>query len=105
MCFSNLIQIFPTTHAIKATDKTESPLFTINQARSKIGYSKQDLTALRHNNVNLTGLPAGTISTIRRLKLNKKKIRKTTHREQFKQTGVNFHNLHWFKQKIKTGMK
>ena len=87
MCFSNLIQIFSTTHVIKATDQTEGPLFTVNQARPKIEFSKQDLITLRHNNVNLTGLPAGTISTIRRLKLNKKKIRKTKHREQFKQTG------------------
>ena len=47
-----------------------------------------------HNNINLTGLPTGTISTIRRLKLNKKNIRKTKHREQFKQTRVNFCNLH-----------
>ena len=49
---------------------------------------------LRHKHINLTGLPAATISTIRRLKLNRKKIRKMKHREQFKQTGVNFHNLH-----------
>ena len=76
MCFSNLIQIFPTTHAVKATDRTEGPPFTINQTRPKIEYSKQDLIALRHNNVNLTGLPAGTLSTIRRLKLNKKKLGK-----------------------------
>ena len=94
MCFSNLIQIFPNTHVIKTTDKAESLPSTINQAKPKLEYSKQDLTAMRHNNVNLTGLPTGTISTIRRLKLNKKNIRKTKHREQFKQTGFNFCNLH-----------
>ena len=66
----------------------------MNQARPKIQYSKQDLITLRHKHVNLTGLPAGTISIIRRLKLNSKKIRKTKHREQFKQTEVNFCNLH-----------
>ena len=94
MCFSNLIRIFPTTHATETTDKTKGSPFTITQARPKIDYSKQDLTASRHNNVNLTGLPADTISTIRRLKLYKKTIRKTKHREQFRQVGVNFCNLH-----------
>ena len=94
MCLSNLIQILPTTQVIKTTDKIESPPFINNQDRPALEYSKQELPALRHNSVNLTGLPTGTISTIRRLKLNKKKIRKTTHREQFKQTEVNFCNLH-----------
>ena len=93
MCFSNLIQIFP-TKTIKVTDRTDSPPSTINEARPKTEYGKQDLITLRHKHVNLTGLPASTISTIRRLKLNRKKIRKTKHREQFKQTGVNFCNLH-----------
>ena len=94
MCLSSLIQIFLTTEVIRTTDKTEGPPFTINQVRPKIEYSRQDLIALRQNNVNLTGLLMDTTSTIRRLKLNKNKIRKTKHREQFKETGVNFHNLH-----------
>ena len=87
----NLIQIFPTTHTTKATD---SPPSTINHTRPKIEYSKQDLFTLRHKHVNLTGPPADTITTIRRLKLKREKIRKTKCREQFKQIGVNFYNLH-----------
>ena len=94
MCFSNLIQIFPNTHVIKTTDKAKGLPSTINEAKPKLEYSKQDLIALGHSNVNLTGLPTGTISTIRGLKLNKKNIRKTKHREQFEQTEVNFCNLH-----------
>ena len=76
MCFSNLIQILPTTHAVKTTDKIEGLASTIHQAKPKIEYSKQDLITVRHNNVNLTVLPAGTISTIRRLKINKRKLAK-----------------------------
>ena len=94
MCLSNLIQILPTTQVIKTTDKIESPPFINNQEKPTLEYSKQELHALRHNNVNLTGLPTGTISIIRRLKLNKKKIKKTNHRDQFKHTRVNFHSLH-----------
>ena len=104
MCFSNLIQIFP-TNTIKATDRTDSPPSKINQARPKIEYTKQDLITLRHKHVDLTVLPAGTISTIRRLKLNRKKIRKTKYREQFKQTGVNFYILHQVQTVIQIGMK
>ena len=62
------------SHVIKTTDKAEGLPSTINEAKPKIEYSKQDLIALRHNSVNLTGLSIGTILTIRRLKLNKKKI-------------------------------
>ena len=94
MCLSNLIQILPTTQVTKTTDKIERPPFINNQGRPAMEYSKQELLALRHNNVNLTRLPTGTKSTIRRLKLNKKRIRKTKQWEQIKQTGVNFCNLH-----------
>ena len=73
MWFSKLIQIVPTTHVIKTTDKAEGLPSTINQAKPKIEYNKQGLIALRHNNVNLTGLPTGTISTIRRLKTKQEK--------------------------------
>ena len=84
----------PTTNTVKATLRAISSPLTNSQARPIIEYSKQDLITLKHKHVNLTGLPAGTISTIRRLKLNRKKIRKAKHWKQFKQTGVNFHNLH-----------
>ena len=75
MCFSSLIQIFP-TNTMKTTGRTDSSPSTINQARPKIEYSKQDLMTLRHKHINLIGLPAGTLSTIRRLKLNRKKLGK-----------------------------
>ena len=84
MCLSNLIQIFPTNQVTKTTDKIERPPFINNQDRPAMEYSKQELLALRHNNVNLTRLPTGTISTIRRPK----------QREEIKQTRVNFCNLH-----------
>ena len=45
---------------------------TNSQERPKIEYSKQGLITLRHRHENLTGLSAGTISTIRRLQLNRK---------------------------------
>ena len=76
MCFSNLIQILHTTHTTKAILRTDSPPSTNNQERPKIERSKQDLITLRHKHVNLTGLPADTISTIRKLKLNKKNLGK-----------------------------
>ena len=76
MCFNNLIKILTTTNTIKTTLRAKSPPLTNSQARSKIEFSKQDLTVLKHKHVNLTGLPVGTISTIRRLKLNNKKLGK-----------------------------
>ena len=94
MCLSNLIQILPTTQVTKTTDKIERPPFTNNHDRPAMEYSKEELLALRHNNVNLTRLPTGTVPTIGRLILNKKRIRKTMQREQIKWTGVNFCNLH-----------
>ena len=97
MYFSNLIQIFPTAHVIKSTDKAEGLPSTINQAKPKIPYNKQDLTALSHNNVNLTELPTGTISTIRRLKLNKKKIRKKNTRSNVSKLGSTFATYTRFK--------
>ena len=94
MCFNNLILISLTTNTVKATLSAKSSPLTISQARPTIEYSKQDLTALKHKHVNLSGLPTGTISTIRKLKLNRRKIRKAKSEEQITQTGVNFHNLH-----------
>ena len=73
MCFNNLILISPTTNRVKAILRAKSSPLTISQARPAIEYSKQDLISLKHNHVNLTELPTGTISIIRRLKLNRRK--------------------------------
>ena len=97
MCFSSLIQIFPSTHAIKAPDRTKGPPFTINlnQARPKIEYSKQDLIALRHNHVNLTGLPAGTISNNKENQTkHEKKLGKPNIGNNSSKLESTIHNLH-----------
>ena len=94
MCFNNLLLISPTTNTVKATLSPKSSPLAISQARQKIEYSKQDLITLKHKHVNLTGLPTGKISKIRRLKLNRKKIRKAKPWQQITQTGINFCNIH-----------
>ena len=61
MCYNNLILIMPTTNTVRTTLSAKSSPLTTSQARPALEYSKQDLTAIKHINVNLTGLPTGTI--------------------------------------------
>ena len=83
-----------TTNTVKATLNAKRSPLTISQVKPTIKYSKQCFIALKHKHVNLMGLPTGTISTLRRLKLNRRKIRKAKPLEQITQTGINFCNLH-----------
>ena len=82
MHFKNLILNLHITNTVKSTLSAKSSPLTISQARPTIEYCKQDLIALKHKHVNLTGLPNRTISTIRRLNLNRIKIRKAKPQEK-----------------------
>ena len=81
MCFNNLILISSTTNTVKATLRAKWSPLTISQTRPTIEYSKQDRIAPKHKHVNLTRLPTGATSPIRRLKLNRRKICKDGYQQ------------------------